>query len=387
MPHITKRADGKYLIRISKGSGSNRRYTNKTFHGTLKQARARARELETQIDQGIRSESVLSFENYFEMWLKAVTSRLQPRTLDGYEQYIRRYVLPSLASVALADIEPWHVQRIVDGMDLSPTTVRNLHASLRACFAHAVKKQYLNTNPCRGIDLPKKKRTRDMVVLDEAETANFIARCREAKNGVIFAFALQTGMRPEEYLALRWSDITGSEIIVRQAVQYRKGGGFYFKDLKTKSSRRRIPVSQPMREWLAAHRRSQLEHRLAMKGMWHDHDLVFANTIGHPFSIQNLTRRYFRPVIDVLFQLIDEQGEPVVDNAGKPVRDPSAKNLTLYSLRHTMATLLLLGNVHVKIVSERLGHSSVTLTLDTYSHVLPHIQEDATEKLGKVMNL
>lgn len=369
MANITKKADGKYLIRVSKGSGKGRRYINKTFRGTLKQAREHAREIETLQDSGFAHGSIFTFGEYFEMWIKAIKPSIAPRTLDGYEGSIRRYALEQLREVRLSDIRSHHIQRIYLALThLSPTTVRNLHAGLRTCFAYAAKRDYIRLNPCRRghVDLPAKSQ-KEIVVMDDAEAWKFVDLCQRMPNGLVFDFALETGMRPEEYLALRWADITGNDVSVRQAVQFnRSGGGYYFKEVKTAAGRRRIPISEHLRKRLFGHRHEQNIHRLAMKGTWFDHGLVFANEIGRPFPINNLTRRYLTPIL----------AECGFD-----------KHITLYALRHTMATLLLLAGVNVKIVSERLGHASIAITLDTYSHILPGMQETATNAMDNVLRM
>ena len=364
MASITKKSDGKYLIRVSKGTGSRRSFINKTFYGKLADARDYARDQETIAAGGSTLSPGITFDKYLEKWLAAIGARVSPRTLDGYKGYIERYATAPLGRLKLSEIRPYHISEIISGLKLSPTTVRNLHAALRACFSYAVRAQILRENPCRHIDLPARTH-KTMAVMSFDEANRFADFCREMPNGLIFAFALETGMRPEEYLALRWRDIDGTEIYIQQAVQFnRSGGGYYFKELKTARSRRRVPVSGDMQFWLARHRREQLEHRLSMKGTWFDHDLVFPNEIGRPYALNNLTRRYLKPILD---------------------KCEFATHFTLYSLRHSCATIMLMCDVNPKTVADRLGHSSVNLTLDVYSHVLPHIQDNATEKIANIM--
>jgi integrase len=366
MANITKIADQKYLIRVSKGSGKNRTFLNITFRGTLSKARELAREKESLLDAGISPDSALTFERYFQMWLKAIKSRVSPRTLDGYKGYIERYAMQSLSRFRLSDIKPIHVQTIYIDIRKSPTTVRNLHAAMRACFSYAVKKEILKKNPCKGLDLPAKSR-KEIIVLTPEEAFHLVSVCREMPNGLIFEFALETGMRPEEYLALRWKDLQGSSVSVQQIVSFnRSGGSFYFSKPKTTKSRRLIPISESLRQRLVSHRREQNEHRLAMRGTWFNNDLVFPNTVGNPWPLYNLTRRYFAPILE---------------------KCDFGKHVTLYSLRHSCATLLLISGENPKVVADRLGHASVVMTLDTYSHVLPHIQANATKTMDNILRM
>jgi len=363
MAQIKKLDDGKYLIRVSKGTGKSRRYINVTFRGPLKKAQKHARDLETDIDSGRDFRSELTFKKFAALWLGVIKKRLAPLTYDNYDGNLRRNAGP-INDLKLADIRTDHIQEIYN--DLAPAVVRGLHATLNACFSYAVRKEYLRTNPCRNTDRPKRKRP-EVVVLSQAEARTFLGHCRTMPNGLIFEFALHTGMRPEEYLGLRWADIHGSEIAVEQVVQYqRSGGGFYFAAPKTPKSRRRVPIAEDLRLRLVTHRREQNEHRLKMKGTWFNHDLVFPNIIGRPQTVTNLTRRYFHPILD---------------------KCAFGKHLKLYGLRHTCATLLLLAGQNPKIVAERLGHSSIALTLDTYSHVLPGMQADATDALAQMLRI
>jgi integrase len=393
MAQIKKLADGKYLIRASKGTGPTRNYVNKTFRGTLKKAREHARELETKLDSGKLVQGDLTFEKYLDIWLAAIKPTVSPRTYDGYREYIERYAKASLAKFKLEDIRPLHVQQIFTSMKKSATTVRNLHAALRACFGYAVRKRQIDENPCKHADLPAKGRSREIVVLDEEEAAAFIEVCTEMPNGVIFMFALDTGMRPEEYLALRWRDIADGHASVQQAVQFnRKGGGYYFKELKTQRSRRRIPLTASVIAQLTRHRREQNEHRLAMKGTWFNYDLVFPNEVGRPFAINNITRRYLAPILEKMWPKPedDETGPRTSASSLSTVHCPlstAPKHVTLYSLRHSCATLLMMQGHNPKVVSERLGHASVNLTLDTYSHVLPTMQQDATDTMERIFRM
>jgi integrase len=361
MPSITKKSDGKYKIRVSRGTGDRRKWINETFEGTLKEARARARELESQADSGQFPRNA-NFEQTFETWISVSKDRLSPRTLDDYDRCIRRNALDALKHLKLSDVRPIDVETCY--ASLSPSNARHLHSALRAMFNWAIRKHLISNNPCEHADLPKKPKPQ-IVTLDPQEAVKLSEICATQPNGVIFELALETGMRPEEYLALRWSDVKDGELIVTRAVQFNtgKGGGFYFKDLKTRGSRRRVPLSEHLQKRLAAHRKAQLEHRIKSK-TWHDLDLVFPNKIGRPISLTNLRRRYFAPILE---------------------KCGFGKHVTLYSLRHSCATLLLMAGYNPKVVSERLGHSSIVLTLDVYSHVLPHMQDNATEAMARMM--
>lgn len=183
-------------------------------------------------------------------------------------------------------------------------------------------------------------------------------------HGLIFEFALLSGMRLEEYLALQWSDVDlerGTAQIRRALIRHKKG--WSFEQPKTARSRRTISLPAPLLKRLVAHKRKQAEERLKLGAAWQAHDLIFCSEEGMPLSIPNLTYRYFRPILT---------------KANLP-------RIRLYDLRHSCATLLLIAEENPKVVSERLGHSTIVLTLDTYSHVLPMMQQKAATKLEKML--
>jgi integrase len=173
-------------------------------------------------------------------------------------------------------------------------------------------------------------------------------------HGLVFAVGLVTGMRPEEYLALQWKDVDlqqGTATVQRTLCWRRqKGGGWYFGEPKTSQSRRTVPLPSSIVRELGRHKVRQAKTRLRKGAKYQPLDLVFATETGGPLHSENLATRNFRVIRD---------------------RAKLPASITPYSLRHTCATLLLLAGENPKVVSERLGHSSVVMTLDTYSHVLP----------------
>ena len=223
----------------------------------------------------------------------------------------------------------------------------------------------LSRNPAELVELPRQGR-KEMRSLTPMQAADFLRAAAKDRWGVLFAFALATGARPEEYFGLQWKDVDfeSGVVTVPRALIRRKGGGWYFGEPKTARSRRSIPLPASTLRSLVEHRRAQAEERLRLGPDYHQHDLVFATTEGGPLMLGNLKRRHFRAILE---------------RANLPT------DFCLYDLRHSCATLLLAAGEHPKVVSERLGHASVTLTLDVYSHVLPTMQEEASRKLEKML--
>jgi integrase len=287
----------------------------------------------------------------------------------GYSYLLSQYIEPSaLANIKLSNLHPLSIQQHYGDMlarGLSARTVRYLHAVLNSALKQAVKWGMLARNPAEAVDLPKQER-REMLALSPKQATEFLKAAADDRWGFLFAFALATGMRPEEYLGLQWKDLEleRGTVTVRRALVWREKGGWYFGEPKTARSRRSIPLPTSTVRALADHRRKQGEERLKLGPDYQQHDLVFATPEGGPLAPRNLKRRHFRPILE---------------------RAKLPTDFRLYDLRHSCATLLLAAGEHPKIVSERLGHATVTLTLDVYSHVLPTMQEAATEKLERML--
>jgi integrase len=230
----------------------------------------------------------------------------------------------------------------------------------------AVKWQILPFNPASMTDLPQNHR-KEMKALSPEEAKRFLEAAKGDKWHIIFSMAISTGMRPEEYLGLQWKDIdfnNGTATVQRALVWKRKGGGWSLPEPKTSQSRRTIPLPISVLRELKKHRKKQLEERLVFGAAYQNHDFVFSTEIGTPILISNLTRRHFKPLLK---------------------KAELSEKIRLYDLRHTCATLLLAANENPKVVSERLGHATIVLTLDTYSHVLPSMQKGATDKLENLL--
>jgi integrase len=199
-----------------------------------------------------------------------------------------------------------------------------------------------------------------MSVLAPEGVQKLLAACKDPDlHNIVFA-AVATGLREGELLAIRWSDVdlNGGSLNVTRTLQYVAGQGLLFREPKTSRSRRRVSLSHETVTVLSEHRKRQLERRLALGPAYEDQGLVFAGPTGKPIPPYSVSQRF----------------ATLVKVAGiGPLR--------FHDLRHTSATLMLSAGVHPKIVSERLGHSGVAITLDTYSHVLPGLQEEAANLL------
>ena len=358
---IVKRGDNTWYIRIFLGRDANgkRKYFNKTIHGTKKDAQKYLTAKTREKDLGFFVEpALMPLNEFLDRWLSEIAqNKLRARTFENYESLLNCHVRKTLGAKRLSDIQAYEVQKLYNDMKkakYSPKTIRHVRNVLSSAFKQGVRWKILMQNPCEFSELPRMEKV-EMMYFTPKETAKFLEAAKGDKFFPAFLLAIETGMRPEEYLGLQWKDINfeNKVLSVRRALVVKKGGGFIFTEPKTKKSRRSIPISNTLIKTLKAHRRKQLEERLKLGASYQTFDLVFASEIGMPLLHGNLLRRHFKPIRD---------------KANLP-------KIRLYDLRHTTATLLLSAVENPKVVSERLGHASIVLTLDTYSHVLPSVQK------------
>jgi len=367
-----KKKDKTWLVRVFLGRDTNgkRKYYGKIIHGTKKNAGTYLTAKLREKDLGIFVEPAsMPLSEFLDRWLEEIAKpRVRESTYASYEMMLRLYINPKLGTKRLSDIQAHEIQRNYTDMrksGLSSRTVRYAHNVLSSAFKQAIKWQMLIRNPCDVCELPRLEKT-EMKYFTPNQVSTFLKTAQTDKHFLVFLLAIETGMRPEEYFAVQWKDIdleSGLLSVRRALIWNRKGGGFKFEEPKTSKSRRSIPLSNSVVSALKVYRRTQLEQRMKLGADYASLDLVFATEIGTPISSKNLRDRHFKPLMT---------------KAGLP-------EIRLYDLRHTTATLLLSAGENPKVVSERLGHASIVLTLDTYSHVLPTMQKDATSKIEKIM--
>jgi integrase len=298
---------------------------------------------------------------FFDQWLVHMRTRVRAKTWEGYEALLRRYGAPALGSLRLDEVTPLHVQRIYSDLmsaerPLSGGTVKNLHLVLTQAFGQAVRWNLIDRNPTAGAQPPRPKRA-EPVVVDAALAHRLLETVAGSALELPVAIALGTGMRRGEILALRWSDLDVGLTVasVRRSVHPTRNGLSYELP-KTKRSRRAVMLPAYLTVLLERARDERLGPEAAASK-----DLVVLDADGSPMHPDSLSSGWRR----------------AVHKAGiEPVR--------FHDLRHAHATLMLQEGIHPKVVSERLGHASIGITLDVYSHVLPSMQAEAVQALDHV---
>ena len=363
-----------YTVRIFLGRDAegNKMYENQRVTGTKKDAQKVLTAMLQKLDMGelISNPSTQTTKEYCEEWLENIARySISQSTFKNYCHYLRRHIYPKLGRKKLVKVEPSAIQAIYNEMTdrgLSARTVHYAHTVFNKALKHAVAHRLLPSNPCNHVQKPKLVRN-EMSAMNEQERQKFLEAAEGNRLYAYFNLLLATGLRPAEGLALKWQDLDSvrKTLTVVRSLEYVSGKA-YFKEPKTPSSRRTIKLSEDTVSVLLEYKQES-----AAPG-----DLMFGTAHGTPLGNSNVLNRYFKPCL-LAAGLAEEEETP----KGKKI----VSKFRLYDLRHTHATMLMKENVHPKKVSERLGHSSITLTLDTYSHVLPTMQGAAVEALGKIL--
>jgi integrase len=350
-----------WLVRIPLGCDpetGTRKYHNKTIHGSFREAQyyLNTKLQECHIGRLPRA-AAISLNQYLDQWLAtSAKPRLRPKTYSDYTIMLRLYIRPALGATPLGSVTQFELQSIYAQMlerGLSPRTIEYTNAVLQSAFRQAVRWKIIVEDPCEGVDLPRMKRW-EMQALSVDECRRFLSVARESKWSTLFALALTTGMTPSEYLALKWSDIDwqrGTASVGRTI--HITGAGWTFDDTKRKWSRRVVKLQGFV---LNALEKARKGHSAVQEGeSGSDHNLIFSSSNGSPLR-QKTVKREFRRLLAV---------------AGlRPIR--------LYDLRYTAATLAVAAGVSVKVISDQLGHASISFTLERYSHVLPSVKNSGT---------
>jgi integrase len=362
---IYKRKDGRWTSRVSL-SGAKR----KDFYGRTRQEVAAKLVVALRANQdGLPIvDEKQTVTQFLDAWLESIESTVRPGTLSTYQILLKKHVNPFVGNVALSRLEPLHLQRLYrDRLDygLSAQSVRKIHAVIHAALERAIKWGLLLRNVAHLTTPPRDERY-EFRTLSQSEARSLLSAARGNRLEALYWLAITTGMRQGELLALRWRDVnfeTGS-LCIRGTLTLRNGRKAV-SEPKTPGSRRQVAVGEQVKDVLRAHRARQAEERLAKGDAWIEKDYVFANQQGNPIEPTNLRRRSFYPLLE---------------KAG-------IESIRFHDLRHTAATLLLGEAIHPKIVSERLGHSSVSITLDLYSHVTPTMQRQAAYAMDRLLGI
>jgi integrase len=364
---IFQRLDGRWCAQLDLGWQNDRR-VRKYLYGEKAEAvrdallKARA-DYAAGLPVAVERQTAAQF---LQRWLEdSVKPSCRPLTYEQYRQHVKLYLAPLLGSHQLAKLAPQHVrafirQKLEDG--LSPRTVQLSLVILRRALGQAVTDGLAARNVAKLVDAPRWKRP-EVKPWEPGEAARFVDAIKGEPLEAAYLVALSLGLRRGEVLGLRWCDVNldAKTITIAQALA-RVGGKLQLIEPKSRQSRRTLPLHDVLVAALRNHRRRQLEERLAAGSRWQDSGLVFTFGIGTPFEPRALNEDFDR---------IIAKGR--------------LRRIRFHDLRHSCATFLLAQGVHSRVVMELLGHSQISLTMETYSHVLPDTMRDAVARVGVLL--
>ena len=368
--NIRKRGKNSYSITISTGRDpitGKYKQVYETVTGTKKDAERRLSELLNQFDNGtFMKPSKTTLGEYLEKWLRGyVYPNLSPRTAEGYESIVRCHLIPALGSIPLLQLKPEHLQQYYseklsggryDGKGgLTQTTVSHHHTCLHRALKMAVQWGLIRHNPVDAVTAPRPQRS-DIHTMNEDDLYAFLEVAKKTPYHVLFYTALFTGMRRSELLALRWCDVDLllCQVYVARSLHRLRTGEIAFRAPKTARGRRMVSLPPSAAKLLQEHKDKQAAQRTMLGIPVKDDDLVFSDFEGKPLLPDTVSHAWVK----------------LVKRAGLDA-------IRFHDARHTHASLMLKQGVHPKVVQERLGHATISTTLDLYSHVTPGLQEAA----------
>jgi integrase len=373
--HIRERSPGAFEIRYALGTEpatGKRRIATATVRGSRKDAERELRRLLRALDTGEHVNPVrITVRQWLATWLNAVRAEVAPKSVERYGEIVNNFLVPALGNLPLSQIAPAHIQEAYtawaiggrrDGKEgcLSPRTRRHIHRILSTALSRAVEQQFLARNPADAFKkrLPKVER-HETVTLTAEQSQQLLAALRHTRVYWPVLIALATGMRRGEILALRWRnvDLDRGNVRVVESLEQTKAG------LRAKAPKsekaRAITLPSFATDELRRLKREQAEALLALGVRQDGNTLLCARADGEPMQPRSLTHEFTRLV----------------------ARVKDLPRVRFHDLRHSHATQLLLAGVHPKVAQERLGHSTISVTLDLYSHVSATMQEDAAAKI------
>ena len=377
MASILKVRPGVYRVRCCLGRDAHGKQltSSRTVHGTKREAQRVKREVEHEVDAGkVRPKTELTVERYLRRWLDdevAVTNA--PRTRYDYGLIVEQQLIPELGPLQLRHLGAEHVlglrKKLLDsggknGTPLSKRRVQYVLAVLKKALSDAVQFGLVAENVAKRVKLPRPDR-KPVEPLTVDRLQGVAAVIRGSSIEPVIGLLVWTGLRRGEAMALRWQDVDleASVLYVRRSMQRITGKGVLITPTKRHRSDRAVDLDPLVVRILRRQRARQAEHRLFYGSAYLDEGLVFCWDDGRRRDPTTVLKEFRRI-------LIRARIEPV----------------TMHQLRHTQGSLLAVAGVNPKVIQERLGHATVQITLDTYIHLMPGQQRDATKKLGTILH-
>lgn len=365
---IFQRKDGLWASSISLGYGPDGKRRRKSYYGkTRREVADKLKQAMHDAGQGLPVDAKRqTVKQLLEHWLEhAVKPTIRPSTYANYSSHVKKHLAPSLGRHQLGDLTPQHIHEFLGHKlkaGLSPHTTADIYHVLRRALGQAVRWGLVARNVAALVDPPRFEKP-NMRYLTSDQALTFLQAIKGERMEAFYSVAVALGLRRGEALGLRWDDIDFDEgiLYVRRSLQ-RVSGSLQFTEPKTRTSVRQINLPKATVTALRAHRVRQLEERVFVGSKWQDNDLVFSTGIGTPYEPNNIRRHFLR----------------MLKRAGlEPMR--------VHDLRHTAASLMLAQGIPPKVISEILGHARISITLDTYSHLMDPMRREAADKMDELL--
>jgi len=375
---VTKRGSRWTVILsdIDPATGERRRHYHAGYL-TRREAEKARTALLSQMDDGthVPPEHALTVAQFLtKKWLPEVREQVRPSTYESYRLHVENYLVPRIGGLKIQTLKPDHLNKAYrelrkhggrNSRSLSDRTVELTHVTIRHALKDAQRWGYVNRNVADAANRPRVKRRKEMNTWTAVQLRQFLAYVDEndPRRYPLWLLASSTGARRGELLGARWRDLdfANSRLSIRQTVLAVRNK-IEFSQPKTEKGRRNVALDNVTLKTLRTHRRAQAEEKLLAGPGYEDLDLIFATEQGGPLHPDQVSKSFKR----------------LARRAGVPV-------IPLHSLRHSHATLALQAGIHPKVISERLGHANITLTLNTYSHAIPSMQEEAAEQIASLV--
>lgn len=358
---IFRRSDGRWCATVTLDDGRRK----VIYTRSRQEASQKMKDAQTARDLGVLvTDERQTVAEYLAEWLaETAKPRIRPSTYTSYESIVRKHIVPAIGRVPVRKLTPQHVQRLLNEKHAAGLNPKRMHGVLRAALNQAVKFGIVPRNVATMVTPPRIARY-EIEAFTPDQIRTLLASLKGHRLEALYSVAVAMGLRQGEALGLRWEDVdfAGGTLRVRYALQ-RIDRKFELVEPKTQKSRRTLYLPALTLTALREHRTRQLEERLAYGPDWARTDLVFTTPVGTPIDSRNLTLSFQR----------------LLKRIGLPKR-------RFHDLRHSCATLLLVQGVPARVVMETLGHSQITLTLNTYSHVPSELQREAATRMNDFLS-